>query len=122
GATAVMSFVGRPTTYAWAGYARKREALRAAAWSIARFGKPVGLLTKHGTHAVLMTGFDASGDPTRNDSWQRLAGNLRDPLGPRHARYAPAGNAPLSRYWQLDATTAYDRQWYDRWIVVLPRS
>ena len=121
GATAVTDFVGAGTTYAWVAHARQNAALRSAAWNIEHFGKPIGLLTKHGKHAVVMTGFEATADPDSGRDWTLLAVYVSDPLGASHARYAPANTSPLNRYWELDATAYYDRQWYNRWVMVVPR-
>lgn len=121
GATAVMDFLRMPVTYGWVAYDRKSTALRMAAWHVARYGKPVGLLVKHGRHAVVMTGFEATADPRRTGTWSLVAIYVSDPLGSRHARYTPA-TAPLDKYWQLDATRTYDRLWYDRLVMVVPRS
>jgi len=121
GATAFTASVGVPTTYAWVSYDRKNTAFRAAARSIGRFRKPVGLLTDHGRHAVVMTGFEATADPNGGGTWSLLAVYLSDPFGAHHTRYSPPKTSPFNRYWQLDATAAYDRLWYDRFVIVVPR-
>jgi hypothetical protein len=43
-----------------------------------------------------------------------------DPLGSRHA-YATAANSPLDTYLELDATREYDKAWYGKYIVIVPR-
>jgi hypothetical protein len=111
---------GRPTIYTWEAYGSADEALRRAAGQIASTGKPVGLLVSHGTHAMVMTGFTASGDPTRRDSVRLYSIWVSDPYGSAHRAY-PATQSPLNRYLQTDATPWYDAAWYGRYIVIVPQ-
>ena len=47
-----------PFTYVWEAYATESSALKRAATRIAQTNRPVGLLVSHGTHAMVMTGFE----------------------------------------------------------------
>lgn len=119
-ATFFSRYTIRPTTYRWEAYATENAALKRAAVQIARYGKAVGLLVQHGRHAVVMTGFTSTRNPLRGEF--RLTGVIySDPLGPRHA-YATAANSPLSTYLELDATSEYDKAWYGKYIVIVPRN
>jgi len=118
-ATYYSRLTGRPTTYAWQAYASTRAALRVAARQIAITGKPVGLLVRHGAHAMVMTGFTASADPSRVSSFTLYSIWVSDPYGYSHREYA-AGSTPLNSYLQTDATPWYDGQWYGKYIVIVP--
>ena len=119
-ATHYSSLTGRPTIYAWEAYGSARTALRRAARQIAISGKPVGLLVRHGTHAMVMTGFTASADPARTASFTLYSIWVSDPYGYSHRSYdAPA--TPLNTYLQTDATSWYDARWYGRYIVIVPQ-
>jgi hypothetical protein len=122
--TRYSAVAGRPTTYEFATYTSKTAALRAAALSIAITRKPVGLLAWNGRHAVVMTGFLADRDP-RLGAFRLQTIYVSDPYpgGPiatRHGRWRPT-RFPFGRYLERDATRAYDRAWYGRWVIVRPR-
>ncbi|MEO5940738.1 MAG: C39 family peptidase [Candidatus Limnocylindrales bacterium] len=119
-ATSYSWTTGRPTTYKWEAYGSARSALRRAATQIARTGKPVGLLVRHGSHAMVMTGFQASIDPTRSSSFILYSILVSDPNGLMHQAY-PATASPLNSYLQTDATASYDAAWYGRYIVIVPQ-
>ena len=107
-----------PFEYRWEAYTSEYTAPKRAAKLIAVTGKPVGLLVRNGTHAAVMTGFDASRDPRRGDF--RLVNVLvSDPLYARRVKYA-AADSPLNRYLELDATRYYDGQWYRKYVIVAP--
>ena len=118
-ATYYSRLSGRSTTYAWQAYGSARAALRVAARQIAVTGKPVGLLVRHGAHAVVMTGYTASADPSRVPSFTLDSIWVSDPYGDAHREYA-AGSTPLNSYLQTDATSWYDAQWYGKYIVIVP--
>jgi hypothetical protein len=119
-ATYFSSRTGKPTTYAWEAYGGAKTALRRAARQIAVTSKPVGLLVAHGTHAMVMTGFTASANPAKTDSYTLYSITVSDPLGTPHRAY-DARATPLNSYLQTDATPWYDQQWYGRYIVIVPR-
>jgi hypothetical protein len=110
---------GRTFTYEWEAYASESAALRRAAKQLAMTGKPVGLTTWHGQHAVVMTGFSATSDPRRGDfslTWVWIS----DPTGSSHVRYS-ASDSPLDSYLETDATATYDRLWYGKYVIVVPQ-
>lgn len=106
-------------TYRWEAYATEAISLKHAARVIAETNMPVGLLVSHGRHAMVMTGFEATGDP-RNGDFQLVNVWVSDPNGYRHQRYA-AADSPLNTYLELDAMYAYyDKAWYGRYVIVAP--
>ena len=119
-ATYFSSRTGKPTIYLWEAYGSARSALRRAARQIALTSKPVGLLVAHGSHAMVMTGFTASANPAKADSFTLYSIWASDPYGSAHRAY-DARATPLNTYLQTDATTWYDAQWYGRYIVIVPQ-
>jgi hypothetical protein len=119
-ATYFSKFTIRPTIYRWEGYLTEADALQRAAYQIAKYGKAVGLLVQHGQHAVVMTGFTSTRNPLRG-SYKVTGVYYSDPLGTHHA-YVGAAYSPLSSYLELDATAAFDKAWYGRYIVIVPSS
>lgn len=111
---------GSSFTYSWEAYGSEAAALKRAALQIAVTGKPVGLVIWNGGHAVVMTGFEASADPRTGDFTLNYVW-ISDPLGSSHKRYTATGS-PLDRYLALDATAAYDRAWYKKYVIVAPQS
>jgi hypothetical protein len=109
---------GSEFTYNWEAYTSEYTALKRAATQIAFTGKPVGLLIWNGRHAVVMTGFEASGDPRLGDFTLTHVW-ISDPLSSSHRRYTAAGS-PLNLYLELDATPTYDRAWYKKYVIVAP--
>ena len=110
---------GKSFTYNWEAYTSESAALKRAATQIAVTRKPVGLAIWNGQHAVVMTGFIASRDPrlgafTLTHVW------ISDPYGSSHKRYTAAGS-PLDPYLELDATSAYDKAWYRKYVIVVPQ-
>ncbi len=107
-------------TYRWEAYTSEYAALKRAAKQIAVTNKPVGLLVWNGRHAVVMTGFEASADPRKGD-FKLTDVWVSDPIGSSHRRYTAAGS-PLDKYLELDATSAYDKAWYGKYITVVPQT
>lgn len=118
-ATYYSRYTIRPTTYRWEAYSSESEALRRAALQIARYGKAVGLLVWHGGHAMVMTGFTSTRNPLHG-SFKVTGVYYSDPLGSRHA-FSSAAYSPLDTYLQRDATSAYDKAWYGKYIIIVPR-
>ena len=119
-ATYFSQYTGRPTSYAWEAYPTEAKALQRAARQIAYTGKPVGLVVQNGKHAVVMTGYTAQ--RSLLDPWfspSRIA--ISDPFGSHHY-WVSAPSSPLSPYYELDATTTYDKLWYGKYIVLVPRA
>jgi hypothetical protein len=106
--------------YQWEAYSTEAAALKRAAIQITRYGKAVGLLVQHGQHAVVMTGFTSTHNPLTG-SFRVTGVYYSDPLGARHA-YVSAAYSPLNTYRELDAGTSYDRVWYGKYIVIVPRN
>ncbi|HET7703430.1 MAG TPA: C39 family peptidase [Candidatus Limnocylindrales bacterium] len=119
-ATYYSRYTGKPTTYNWEAYGSESAALRRAARQIAVTGKPVGLLVAHGTHAVVMTGFSATGNPASMRSWTLSSIWYSDPYGYAH-RSVAAAYSPLNTYTQTDATSYYDAKWYGKYVVIIPQ-
>lgn len=118
-ATYFSRYTIRPTTYKWEAYSTEAAALKRAAYQIARYGKAVGLLVQHGRHAVVMTGFTTTRNPLKG-SFKVTAIYYSDPLGTRHS-YVSAAFSPLNSYRELDATAAYDAEWYGKYVIIVPR-
>jgi hypothetical protein len=118
-ATYFSRYTIRPTTYRWEAYSTEAEALKRAAYQIARYGKAVGLLVQHGRHAVVMTGFTTTRNPLRG-SFKVTAIYYSDPLGTRHS-YVSAAFSPLNSYRETDATSEYDAEWYGKYVIIVPR-
>jgi hypothetical protein len=118
-ATYFSRYTIRPTTYKWEAYSTEAAALKRAAYQIARYGKAVGLLVQHGRHAVVMTGFTTTRNPLRG-SFKVTAIYYSDPLGTRHS-YVSAALSPLNSYRETDATSAYDAEWYGKYVIIVPR-
>jgi hypothetical protein len=110
---------GKSFTYNWEAYTSESAALKRAAMQIAVTRKPVGLAIWNGRHAVVMTGFVASRDP-RLGAFTLTYVWISDPYGSSHKRYTAAGS-PLDPYLELDATSAYDKAWYRKYVIVVPQ-
>jgi hypothetical protein len=110
---------GKAFVYKWEAYASEYAALKRAAKQMAFTGRPVGLAVWNGRHAVVMTGFEASRNPRLGD-FKLFNVWVSDPAGSRHVRYSAAGS-PLDRYLELDATPAYDRAWYGKYVIIVPQ-
>jgi len=106
--------------YAWEAYSSEYGALKRAAKQLVVTNKPVGLLVQNGQHAVVMTGFEASGDPRKGD-FKLTHVWVSDPYGSRHVRYTASGS-PLNKYLELDASTSYDEAWYGKYVTVVPQN
>jgi hypothetical protein len=77
---------------------RTREgAITAAARAIRLTGRPVGLLMWRGAHAWVMSGFEATADPTRTDEFVVSHIRVVDPWYPRTSSIWGRGQAPNTR-------------------------
>jgi hypothetical protein len=122
-ATFFSRLAGDPTEYKWAAYSSKTEALKAAATALATYGKPVGLAVWHGHHAIVMTGFEAVGNPESGD-FTLTSISTSDPYrtgatAGTHRVWTPA-ELPFGRYTTVDATPTYEKAWYGKWVIVVP--
>jgi hypothetical protein len=118
-ATYFSRYTGRPTTYAWEAYSTEAKALQRAARQIASTGKPVGLVIQNGKHAVVMTGYTATRS-LLNPWFAPVQVAISDPYGSHHY-WISAPSSPLNPYYELDATTTYDRLWYGKYIIIVPQ-
>lgn len=105
--------------YRWESYSTEYIALKHAARVIAERQVPVGLLVAHGTHAMVMTGFEATRDPRYGD-FTLLSVWISDPNGSMHRKY-PVSSSPMNTYLELDSMYAYyDQAWYRRYVIIAP--
>jgi len=116
-ATYFSKYTIRPTTYKWEAYATEAGALRRAAKAITKHGKAVGLLVDHGEHAVVMNGFTSTRNPLEG-TFKVTGVWVSDPNGAKNKYYA--GDSPLNKYLETDATPTYDDLWYGKYIVIVP--
>jgi hypothetical protein len=104
------------------------EALAVAARAMTRTHEPVGLLVWQGRHAWVMSGFEASADPTGDPTARVTAVRVLDPLYPRPGGAwgpTPAPNARLTIGrlgrvfvpWRPNSRNASMR---NRFVLVLP--
>jgi hypothetical protein len=63
-----------------------RDAVRKAAKAIAMTGKPVGLLVMGGRHAWVLSGFDATADPTATSNYEVTHVYVLGPLYPKEQK------------------------------------
>jgi hypothetical protein len=119
-ATYFSRYTARPTVYQWEAYPSRTAALKRAAAQIAATGKPVGLVIRHGTHAVVMTGIRTGTNPLKGNDFSLVSIAVSDPLGYAHRWYA-ASSYPLDTYRELDATPRYDRAWYGKYVIIVPQ-
>jgi cell division septation protein DedD len=68
--------------YALVGTLTLGDAIAIAARGIATTGRPAGIVVWHGTHAWLMTGFEATADPRATADYQIVSVRIADPLWP----------------------------------------
>lgn len=82
--TALSPGYGR---YVLVGADTMTEAVKVAAKGIATTGRPAGMVVWKGTHAWVMTGFEATADPNETDDFRVITIRMADPLWPYyHAR------------------------------------
>ncbi len=116
---------GVPTTYAWKAYSSKSLALNAAAVAIATYGKSVGLVVWNGGHAIVMTGYIATGDPaagpfTLNSIYTSDPYTSGATVG-KH-RSSSVASFAFGWYLQHDATATYNKAWFHKWVIIVPTS
>ena len=110
---------GQTFGYRWEAHTSELGALKRAATSIATTNKPVGLTVAHGTHAVVMTGFEASRDPRRGSFTLLASGSVtRSPTRTSDTRRARARSTSTSSSMRprrttppgIDATSSWSRR------------
>ncbi len=124
-ATHFSAAAGAPTTYAWKAYSSKTLALNAAAVAIAKYGKSVGLVVWNGGHAIVMTGYIATGDPavgpfTLNSIYTSDPYTSGATVG-KH-RSSSVASFDFGWYLQHDATATYNKAWFHKWVIIVPTS
>jgi hypothetical protein len=119
-ATYYSRYTWRPTVYRWEAYPTRTAALKRAATQIAATGKPVGLVIRHGQHAVVMTGIQTGTNPLKGRDFALVSIAISDPLGFTH-RWYTASSYPLDTYRELDATAAFDKAWYGKYVIIVPQ-
>ena len=77
------------------------EAVNAAAKGIATTGRPAGIIVWGGTHAWVITGFEATADPNETDDYRVVTIRMADPLWPyfhvrRRTVYRPGTRISVS--------------------------
>lgn len=122
------------------------SAVNAAVRAIARFDKPVGILTSTGAHAQVMTGYTVVGEnPAMSTDFTVTHVYLSDPLRSREIRDLRVSITAFRegslryrfrRYYQTDsprddpfvagfryssvAPTKGSSEWYGKWVIVAP--
>ena len=104
------------------------DALELAATQMADTGKPVGLLVKQGTHAWVMTGFEATADPASGADFEVTAAEVVGPLWPYGTLDGqPFDPGPRTWFTPRDLKDKFDAYqmpqspgWNGRWIMVVP--
>ena len=102
-------------------------AVRSAARALAATGRPVGLVMWAGRHAWVMTGFESTGDPRRDEDATVTHVRVMDPLYPKGSRWGPSP-APnrlvrletLARQYVMRDRPDYDFGVEPGWLLVLP--
>ncbi len=121
--TEMSRYADDPTNFGHLAFDSPGEALQFAATQMAKLGKPVGILAAAGTHGIVMTGFNATADPSKTSDFTITAIAYSDPYGVHHDVVSPTvfDDAPLfTRYKELDARPWFDGYWYDHWVIVAP--
>ncbi len=102
-------------------------ALTTAARALAQTKRPVGLVMWAGRHAWVMTGFESTGNPRRDDDARVTAVRVMDPLYPHGSRWgrSPAPNSLISRkalkrQFVIRVRPDYDLGVAPGWLLVLP--
>ncbi|MEP7158498.1 MAG: hypothetical protein ABI797_03660 [Chloroflexota bacterium] len=127
-AKALIHF-GGGNDWGWATAGSLQAALKLAAKQIRSSGKPVGLLTFHGGHAWLMTGFESSADPAVTSNFSVTAAEVLGPLYP-DGTYNGNSADPGPKTWMTVTTlgrrfnTYYQSGqtvWNGKWVMVVPK-
>jgi hypothetical protein len=102
-------------------------ALATAARALARTKRPVGLVMWAGRHAWVMTGFESTGNPRRDEDARVTRVRVMDPLYPHGSVWgrSPAPNSlvsrkALKRQFVIRVRPDYDLGVAPGWLLVLP--
>lgn len=124
-ATALSSGYGR---YVLVAADTMTQAVKAAARGIATTGRPAGVIVWRGTHAWVITGFEATADPNQTDDYRVLNVRMADPLWPYyHVRkrtiYRPGTRlymGTLRRHFTAYHDSRRDPRIEGQYVVVVP--
>jgi hypothetical protein len=127
-AKALIHF-GGGSGWGWTTASSLQNALKVAAKQIRTTGKPVGLLTFHGGHAWLMTGFESNADPATTSNFSVTAAEVLGPLYP-DGTYNGHSVDPGPKTWMTVSqvgqrfNTYYQQGqavWNGKWVMVVPQ-
>lgn len=104
------------------------QAVKAAAKGIATTGRPAGIIVWKGTHAWVITGFEATADPNETDDYRVVSVRMADPLWPfYHVRnrtiYRPGTRlymGTLRRHFTGYHDSRRDRRIEGQFVVIAP--
>lgn len=104
------------------------EAVRVAAQAIRDTDRPVGLVMWRGRHAWVMSGFEATADPARFDTFEVTGIRVQDPLYPHGSRvWGPSPKpdslltpAELAKQYVLRDSRRVDLGVPPGWLLILP--
>ena len=116
--------------WGWVTAGSVQAALKIAVRQIRATGKPVGLLTFHGGHAWLMTGFEATADPAATNDFRVTAAEVLGPLYP-DGTFNGQSVDPGPRTWMSVAALGRrfnpnqqrgQAAWNGKWLMVVPQA
>jgi hypothetical protein len=94
------------------------QAVKAAVKALRLTGKPVGMLTWHGAHSWVMSGFRASADPALTDDYRVVSIAIEDVWYPRVSSIWGPSDPPDT--WMRVEDLGRDYLRYHRWTVRYP--
>ena len=103
-------------------------AVKAAARAMATTGRPAGIVVWRGTHAWVLTGFEATADPRATDDFRVITVRMADPLWPywhvrKRAIYRPGTRLFMSTL-KRNFTAYHDSRRDDRiegkYVAIIP--
>jgi hypothetical protein len=116
--------------YGWVNDDTVQQALHRAASQIRKTGKPVGLLVHFGRHAWVMTGFEATADPSVTNDYEVTAAEVVGPLWPNGTlngqKFDPGPRTwqdvrTLSRKFDEYVVPGHDL-WFGKFVTIVPRA
>jgi hypothetical protein len=127
-AKALIHF-GAGDGWGWTTAGSLQAALKVAAKQIRSSGKAVGLLTFHGGHAWMMTGFESTADPQATNNFEVTMAEVLGPLYP-DGTFNGKSVDPGPKTWMTPATlgkrfNVYYQSgqpaWNGKWVMVVPQ-
>ena len=103
-------------------------AVKAAARGMATTGRPAGIVVWRGTHAWVLTGFEATGDPRATDDFRVISVRMADPLWPywhvrKRAIYRPGTRlymSTLKRNYTAYHDARRDARIEGKYVAIIP--